>query len=87
MRKNIIENWNGYDYYDGEYIKDNLNLCHNNENYPTIDHKISVSYAFLNKISEEEICNISNICITKRKINSSKNKNNEIEYKKKMKKQ
>jgi hypothetical protein len=78
-KKNIIiifENWDGYDYYDNEYIKENFNLNPNHKNYPTIDHKISVHYGFINNISIEEISKLSNLCVTKRTINSSKNKNN-----------
>ena len=40
--------------------------------YPTIDHKTSILYGFLNKILPSEIGNIDNLCITKRSINSSK---------------
>jgi len=67
----LFENWDGYDYYDGEYIKNNFNLHGLDNNYPTIDHKISVSYGFKNNIEPEKIADISNLCITK-KINNSK---------------
>jgi hypothetical protein len=43
--------------------------------YPTIDHKNSVFYGFMNNIPPEDISDISNLCITKRFINSSKNLN------------
>ena len=56
FKKLLFENWNGCDYYDGEYIKDNLNL--NNASYPTIDHKISIFYGFINNIEVEKIGNI-----------------------------
>lgn len=72
IKKEIFENWNGYDYYDGEYIKDYLSLHNLDKKYPTIDHKISIFYGFMNNISEEEICSIDNLCITKRSINSAK---------------
>tara|TARA_R110000772_G_scaffold8005_2_gene26718 strand:- start:1195 stop:1986 length:792 start_codon:yes stop_codon:yes gene_type:complete len=72
IKPQLLENWNGYDYYDSEYIKENFELDHNDKNYPTIDHKTSVLYGFLNNISEEDISNISNLCITKRSINSTK---------------
>lgn len=71
-KKELYENWNGYDFYDNEYIKDNIK---NDRNYPTIDHKISVKYGFDNNISPEEISNMCNLCITKRGINSSKGSN------------
>ena len=71
-KKELYENWDGYDFYDNEYIKDNNK---NDRNYPTIDHKISVKYGFENNISPEEISKLSNLCITKRGINSSKGSN------------
>ena len=49
-KKELLENWNGYDFYDNEYIKDNFNLDPTHKNYPTIDHKISVHYGFNNNI-------------------------------------
>ena len=78
FKKELYENWNGYDYYDNEYIKNNMNLHNTNKNYPTIDHKISIFYGFINNISEEEISSINNLCITKRSINSSKRAKNNI---------
>ena len=71
-KKELYEFWNGYDFYDNEYIKGNNK---NDRNYPTIDHKISVKYGFENGISPEEISKLSNLCITKRGINSSKGSN------------
>ncbi len=41
--------------------------------YPTIDHKISVHYGFINNINPEEISSLENLCLTKRRINSKKN--------------
>ena len=80
IRKKVIEEWSGYDYYDGEYIKDNLNLKHSDRSYPSIDHKISVHYGFLNKISIDEISDISNLCVTKSYINSKKRELNEVDF-------
>jgi hypothetical protein len=80
-KKILFENWDGYDYYDNEYIKENLKLGHHNKKYPTIDHKISKFYGFCNNISPEEIANINNLCITKFTINSSKNKLTDKEFK------
>ena len=79
-KNDLFENWNGYDYYDNEYIKNNLSLNHNNNGYPSIDHKITCLYGFLNNIPAEEIANICNLCITKRSINSSKKDKNEIDF-------
>lgn len=70
--KELINNWSGLDFYDGEYIKENWNLPHNHKDYPTIDHKISIYYGFINKISPIQIGSLDNLCITKRSINSSK---------------
>jgi hypothetical protein len=71
-KKDLLENWNGYDYYTGEYILYNFNLDSNDKNYPTIDHKNSIRYGFDNNISAEEISKIDNLCITTRSNNSSK---------------
>lgn len=79
-KKLLLEKWNGFDYYDKEYIKDNKNLNYNNSNYPTIDHKISVTHGFINNINPCLIGDINNLCITKRGINSSKHKKTEKEF-------
>ena len=80
IRNKFIENWSGYDYYDGEYIKDNLKLNPNDRLYPSIDHKISVHYGFINNISVGEISDIKNLCVTKSYINSKKRDLNEIDF-------
>jgi hypothetical protein len=71
-KKELLENWNGKDYYTNEHILENFNLDSNDKNYPTIDHKNSVKYGFDNNISAEEISSIYNLCITTRSNNSSK---------------
>jgi len=76
-RKILIENWNGLDYYDGEYIKDNFDFNYCDDRYPNVDHKISCLYGFLNNISVEIISDISNLCITKRINNVRKRTKNE----------
>jgi len=70
--KNLYLNWNGLDYYDNELIKENKSLNSNDDNYPTIDHKISIKNGFENKIEPNLIGNLDNLCITKRCNNSSK---------------
>ena len=70
--KILFENWDGIDFYDKEFIKNNFNLPHNDPKSPTIDHKISIYEGYSKKISPEIIADISNLCITKRSINSSK---------------
>lgn len=70
--ESLMDNWDGLDYYDKEIIEGNYKLDKNDKKYPTIDHKISVYYGFVNNIPPEEISDISNLCITKRFINSKK---------------
>lgn len=79
-RKLLFEKWDGYDYYDSEFILENLLLKYNSNLYPTIDHKISIWYGFHNNITIEEISHKDNLCITKRIINSKKRTKNENEY-------
>jgi len=80
LREKLFSEWNGYDYYDNEYIKDNFNLNKNDNNYPSIDHKISCFYGFINNLDTSIISDISNLCITKRIINSKKSQLNEDEF-------
>lgn len=68
------------DYYDGEYIKNNIKLKHTDKNFPTIDHKISIYSGYKNNLSVDEIANIDNLCITKRFLNSKKNRLTEEEF-------
>lgn len=72
VKKELFESWNGFDFYDDEYIKYNLSLKPFSKKYPTIDHRISIYYGFINQIDPEIIGDIPNLCITKRGINSSK---------------
>jgi len=82
-KKKLIEEWNGFDYYDGEYIKENFDVKHTDYDFPTIDHKISIIYGFKNNIPPEEIGDLSNLCMTKKGINSSKSFLTEENYNKK----
>ena len=82
-RETLIGIWNGTDYYDGEYIKDNFDLEYINPQYPTIDHKISIFDGFKEGFTAEEISSLDNLCFTKRSINSSKNSLSEVKYKQK----
>jgi len=66
--------WDGTDFYDGSYIRDNFSLGHLDDRYPTIDHKISIYDGFLNGISTHIISSVDNLCWTKRIINITKNK-------------
>ena len=80
--KIIFDLWDGYDYYDGEYILEYRKLHHTDPKYPTMDHKISLFDGFKQGISAEIIGNIDNLCITKRGINASKSRRSEKEFKK-----
>ena len=80
-RKELFSKWDGFDFYDNECIKDFIKLHHNHPNFPTIDHKISILYGFQNNMTPEELSKDENLCITKRSINSSKNRLTEIEFK------
>lgn len=79
-KKELLEKWNGYDYYDNQYIADNFNLSPSDRQYPTIDHKLSIFFCFMNNISVEEASSIENLCMTKRTYNSSKNRKNEAVF-------
>jgi hypothetical protein len=79
-KKKLYEDWDGYDYYDNEYIKVFFSKCSTHRFYPTIDHKISVYYGFKNSIDPIIVGSIDNLCITKRFINSSKSSLIESEF-------
>jgi hypothetical protein len=81
IKKKLIKDWDGYDYYDNEIIKYNYNLHYNDNNYPSIDHKISIYFGFVNKIDPSIIGDINNLCITKRSINKRKGVLSESEFK------
>lgn len=79
-RKNLLIIWDGYDNYDFEYIGDNFKLNSNDRCYPTVDHKLSLYYGFVNNIDPEIIGRLDNLCVTKRYINSSKSSKTSDEY-------
>ena len=80
IRDSFISEWDGYDYYDGEYIKDNFNLDFNHTDYPTIDHKVSIKMGFKLGIPPRDISNFDNLCITKKVLNSKKGYKTEEDY-------
>jgi hypothetical protein len=80
VKKYLFNNWDGFDYYDKENIKENINLNYNDINYPTIDHKKSVFMSYKEGLSPEIVASIENLCITKRSNNSSKGYKNEDVY-------
>ena len=73
FKEELYNNWNGFDFYDNEFIQKYLTLHHNDKKYPTIDHKISIFDGFNKGIPADIIGDIKNLSITKRTINSSKN--------------
>jgi endogenous inhibitor of DNA gyrase (YacG/DUF329 family) len=72
MRAKMLEEWDGYDYYDGEYIKPYLELSVHHKNYPTLDHKYPRSRAFQDGLTPYEITVKQNLVWTKRTNNSKK---------------
>jgi hypothetical protein len=72
IRKQILENWDGYDYISGEYIKDNLNLHYSHGDYPTLDHIKPRSQCFREGLSPYEATKPENLAWTTRKNNSKK---------------
>ena len=74
IRKQMLETWDGYDYIDKEYIKDNLKLHYSDKNYPTLDHIKSRSQCFKEGLSPYEATTVENLKWTKR-INNSKKHN------------
>jgi formylmethanofuran dehydrogenase subunit E len=37
FKKELLKNWNGYDFYDNEFIRDNFNLDRCDNNHPSVD--------------------------------------------------
>ena len=79
--KKLFKFWNKLDYYDNDNISENFKYGSESGLYPSVDHKISIYYGFLNGIIPLIISDISNLCITKRGINSKKRDMNEDEFK------
>ena len=73
-KSKLLEIWDGKDFYTGEYIKDNFNLNFNDNKYPTIDHKISIFFGYVNKMDINDIISLDNLCWTTRINNLRKNK-------------
>lgn len=81
IKKVLISEWNGYDYYDNESIIENYKLHYNDNSYPSIDHKISIYDGFIKKIDPSIIGDRNNLCITKRSINKRKGVLSELDFK------
>ena len=72
IREQMLEEWDGVDYIDGEYIKENLNLHFTHKDYPTLDHINPRSKCFKQGLTPEEATSPSNLKWTKRINNSRK---------------
>lgn len=88
--KALFEKWDGTDYYTGEKLVSNEEfkkynpdkITSKNPLQPTVDHKISRHYGFMNGMTEEEIASVENLCICGRRTNSAKNYRCEEEFRK-----
>lgn len=67
-----IEDWDGKDYIDGEYIRDNLSLPFKDKNYPCLDHIKPKWICYQEGLTPYEACDINNLAWTKRTNNSKK---------------
>jgi hypothetical protein len=83
-KKELYSRWNGKCYYTGKKLL--LDVHYNDNEYPSIDHKTSIYYGFVNNISAEQIGSIKNLCICSRIINTNKNILCEKKFKIKLKK-
>lgn len=87
-RKKLFNDWNGLCYYTKEVLITNKEYDdidsrvgkNTNRFQPTLDHKISIFYGFMNKIEPIVIADINNLCICSRYINSSKGNLTEEEF-------
>jgi hypothetical protein len=82
-KKQMLEHWNKKCYYTNEELS--FDVYYNNNEYPSIDHKTSIYYGFINNISSEIIGSIENLCICSRIINTKKGILCEKEFKTKLK--
>ncbi len=74
LRKQMIQDWDGYDYIDGEYIRENLDLHYSHKRQPSLDHVVPRSECFKQGLTPEEATQPSNLKWTTR-INNSKKHN------------
>jgi len=68
----LLKNWNGNDFYTGDYIKENFKFNYNHPNYPTIDHITPIIYGYLNNIDPDTMSSLDNLCWTTRYNNIRK---------------
>lgn len=86
--KLLYDLWDGTDYYTKELLICNTIFSltsdkHYNTNrmQPTVDHKTSVKFGFINNIEPSEIGKIENLCVCSKYINSMKSSKTESEFK------
>lgn len=80
IRKQMLESWDGFDYIDGKYIKENLNLHYSHGDYPTLDHVIPRSICFKEGISPDEATSPTNLKWTTRSNNSKKHQTQNVVF-------
>jgi len=78
-KKKLFGAWDGKCYYT--QMKLDKNLDYNNENYPSVDHKISVFYGFSNNIDPKNVGKIENLSICSRWANNKKGIMIEVQFK------
>tara|TARA_R110001606_G_scaffold384159_1_gene546856 strand:- start:31 stop:660 length:630 start_codon:yes stop_codon:yes gene_type:complete len=72
IRREMLGEWDGIDYIDGEQIRHYMKLPHYHGDYPTLDHVIPRSEGFKRGLSPYEITTKENLKWTKRRNNSKK---------------
>ena len=72
IRREMLGEWDGVDYIDGEQIRHYMKLPHYHGDYPTLDHIIPRSEGFKQGLSPQEITTKENLKWTKRRNNSKK---------------
>jgi hypothetical protein len=72
IKDELFAEWDGYDYYDNEFIGNNISLGANHPDYPTVDHVIPMSTGFRENISPKFMASKKNLVITKNKLNQRK---------------
>ena len=72
IRKQMLKDWDGIDYIDGENISENLKLHFTHGDYPTLDHITPRSEGFKQGLTPYEITTPANLKFTKRRNNNKK---------------
>lgn len=81
----LLKTWDGHDYYTKEYIRDNFKLHWSHGDYPSIDHKISITEGMRLGMTPVELSDISNLVFTKKRVNSMKRAMTESKFWEKIK--